>query len=375
MSDQEIYMTISKLLEDICSFLDESKLTALSPNDRKFANDLLKRSKVQLQEISKKTDYVDMDPAKENKTYKPANKNVYVPPPDNTPVEPEDFYNVIEVNDPDACPFLSMPAKDTSFQSKHGYISYKKKVFVRFEKLKRIFAVIQDQWFLIYNTEKDLKPTSHLNLKEYAAKECAKNKFELISTKGETKIYYFIALTYKDMLQWVTKINECHDSSMRKKVDDDDDDDNTYIKVGQKLPPSKIPQYKPYKSQNLPERYTHQVLPPIPPSSTFKPDGTPGKAKKILPPKPPARNDSIKPPVLPKLPTKQLDIDKEVCNNDDDESDESDNKYHQIVPRNPPPESEDESSFSEADGDDITYEMIMPSINHSLPNRFAFNDN
>lgn len=46
---------------DICKFLDKDKLSSLLPHERAIADSLINRSKVQLQEISKITDYVHMD--------------------------------------------------------------------------------------------------------------------------------------------------------------------------------------------------------------------------------------------------------------------------------------------------------------------------
>ncbi|KAJ8949129.1 hypothetical protein NQ318_012877 [Aromia moschata] len=64
---EKMYMDLNELLLDICKFLSSDNLKVLSPKDKKLADSLIKRSKTQLQEISKLQEpssfdeYVDMD--------------------------------------------------------------------------------------------------------------------------------------------------------------------------------------------------------------------------------------------------------------------------------------------------------------------------
>ncbi|KAJ8930859.1 hypothetical protein NQ314_016278 [Rhamnusium bicolor] len=214
---KKMYLNLNELLEDICKFLSSEKLGTLSPKDKKLADSLINRSKVQLQEISKiqqlssNEAYVDM-----------GNKKVLV-------IEEEEgknnIYSSVDDNNADTettlieegtvYPYKDLSAKDASQEVKWGYISMKRKFLLGFEKMKRIYATIHNQWLIIYFSDKDVKPICTFDLKNYEAKEADSDRstnFELMCTSPDRKIYYFMALTRKDMLQWVAHINRCHDT-------------------------------------------------------------------------------------------------------------------------------------------------------------------
>ncbi|XP_018578477.1 uncharacterized protein LOC108916653 isoform X2 [Anoplophora glabripennis] len=195
---QKMYNNLTVLLQDICQFLNSDKLGSLSHRDKKIVESLITRSKVQLQEISKIQtisvceEYVDMDSKKDD-----VNKNVE-----------------ITVQDEPSCPYDDLPAREASQIVKYGFMYMRRRFLLGFEKMKRVYGAVHNKWLLIYYTEKDLKPICTFNLKNYEAKETDGSKstnFELMSTLY-SKVYYFMALTPKDMLQWVVNINRCHDN-------------------------------------------------------------------------------------------------------------------------------------------------------------------
>ncbi|VEN64079.1 unnamed protein product [Callosobruchus maculatus] len=67
MDFKKLYYDLNDLLEDICKFLSSEKLANLPQKDKKLAESLIRRSKRQLQEISKiqctaqNEEYVIMD--------------------------------------------------------------------------------------------------------------------------------------------------------------------------------------------------------------------------------------------------------------------------------------------------------------------------
>ncbi|CAH1964415.1 unnamed protein product [Acanthoscelides obtectus] len=85
MDFKQLYYDLNDLLEDICKFLSNEKLTNLSQTDRTLAESLIQRSKKQLQEISRiqctaqNEEYVIMDrkdDTREDKEAITANKTI-----------------------------------------------------------------------------------------------------------------------------------------------------------------------------------------------------------------------------------------------------------------------------------------------------------
>ncbi|KAJ3639514.1 hypothetical protein Zmor_002871 [Zophobas morio] len=220
----ELYSNLNKLLDDICKFLtDGTNYEKLSPYARKQADELISRSKKQLQEIAKVAvnneydgAYVDM----ERKSVEEA--PVITPPP---------------VAEPQPNPYANLPAKDLSQDLKYGPLCWKYRIILKFDKNKRVYAGLHDNWFLIYSSEKDLKPIQTFDLRFHKAQSiiCKQNKtptqdFELVNTTAEGKSYYFVARTHKDMLQWVSHINRCYEnlSKLTNVIPSDDDISETY---------------------------------------------------------------------------------------------------------------------------------------------------
>ncbi|RZC00583.1 uncharacterized protein BDFB_007152 [Asbolus verrucosus] len=216
---EELYCNLNKLLDDICKFLgDEANYEKLSPNSRKQADELINRSKFQLQEIAKVAidsngydgAYVDMErkSAEDNDDDK---NNIYSSVDETTISNPP----VIQQTQN---PYSNLPAKELLQDIKYGSLSWRCKIILKFEKLRRIYAGVHNNWLLIYSSEKDCKPLQTFNLKFHRAQTVSSKQgktllqdFELICTLGEKKSYYFIALTHKDMLQWIAHINKCYD--------------------------------------------------------------------------------------------------------------------------------------------------------------------
>ncbi|KAJ8923812.1 hypothetical protein NQ315_010394 [Exocentrus adspersus] len=114
-------------------------------------------------------------------------------------------------------PYIDLPSTDACQDIKCGYIFMKLRVWFRLERMKRVYGAIHNNWLIIYLTNKDMKPFHTFHLKDYEAKEAKGHKatnFELTSTLPDGKVFYFMALTHKDMLQWVVYINRCHDNSV-----------------------------------------------------------------------------------------------------------------------------------------------------------------
>ncbi|XP_056645778.1 uncharacterized protein LOC130451012 [Diorhabda sublineata] len=207
---------LKELLEDICTFLSNGNLRKLSPKDQKLAESLINRSKKQLQKISRV-----QPPPQSNEEYVIMNKQG-IDNEKESDAEPSDIYSSVDdistMNRSemilDANIYKDLPAKDACPFFKSGWLSMKKKFILGFEKMKRVYGTIHNSWLLIYLSEKDLKPTYTFNLKHFVAKESngEKNNFTLLSTKpNDNKVYHFMALTHKDKLQWMTKINLCQD--------------------------------------------------------------------------------------------------------------------------------------------------------------------
>ncbi|CAH1964414.1 unnamed protein product [Acanthoscelides obtectus] len=195
MDFKQLYYDLNDLLEDICKFLSNEKLTNLSQTDRTLAESLIQRSKKQLQEISRiqctaqNEEYVIMDrkdDTREDKEAITANKTIL---------------------------YKDLPAQDTE-SVKCGYILMKRKILLGFGKMKRVYANIHNDVLLIYYTEKDSKPIGLIDLKNYTAKENTEStsrNFNLICDSPEQKPLHFIAPTREEMMQWVWQINKIHD--------------------------------------------------------------------------------------------------------------------------------------------------------------------
>nr|XP_023011883.1 src kinase-associated phosphoprotein 2-like [Leptinotarsa decemlineata] len=216
---KKMYLELNGLLEDICEFLSSEKLDNLSVKDKRLAESLINRSKKQLQEIAKvqiNDEYVPMDKMETKKETKEEDGecegDIYSFVDDCMPkIDVPIIEEVVPLS------YLDFPAKDAPQGLKYGYISMRRKFLLGFEVMKRIYATIRKEWLLIYWGERDLKPMCTFNLHNFQAKESEgdKNYFELFGT--DKKIYHFMALTHKDMKQWVVSINKCHDDLVRKK--------------------------------------------------------------------------------------------------------------------------------------------------------------
>lgn len=209
-------LDLKELLQDICTFFSNGNLGKLSPKDKKLAESLINRSKKQLQEISRV-----QPPPQSNEDYVVMNKQG-IDNEKESDQEPSDIYSSVDdistMNHSEivleANAYKDLPAKEASHNFKSGWLSMRKRFILGFEKMKRVYGTIHDRWLLIYLSEKDFKPSYTFNLKHFVAKESdgEKNNFTLLSTKqNENKVYHFMALTHKDMLQWTTKINLCQD--------------------------------------------------------------------------------------------------------------------------------------------------------------------
>ncbi|CAH1103143.1 unnamed protein product [Psylliodes chrysocephalus] len=206
---EQMYLDLNSLLEDICKFLSGDKLGKLSYKDQRLAESLITRSKKQLQDIAK------IQPTLQcNEDYVIMNSQ------DDVNLKPES--PIIEEEKPN--PYSDLPAKYASQSVKYGIMSMKRRFLLGFEVMKRIYASIHKGWLLIYTSERDMKPLFAFDLKKFEAKEPEgeeKSNFELISTISEKKVYQFLALTHKDMLQWTVQINRYQGKIIRGKSIDD----------------------------------------------------------------------------------------------------------------------------------------------------------
>lgn len=210
---------IDKLLNDICKFLNEEIDGGyLSDNGRQIASMLIERSKQQLHTITMTIDtnnpdsilesYVDMQAYKVNLNEKyPEPQEVY------SDVSVADESNFIPVNTDEQiiCPFINLPACETK-SGKTGYL-YKKEKILFFEQQRKIYAAIQQAWFLVYLNDQSLKPYQTFDLSRYKIRACQKDtkkrdeSFELFSST-DTKMHQFTAQTSKDMYQWLAALKE-----------------------------------------------------------------------------------------------------------------------------------------------------------------------
>ncbi|XP_044765030.1 uncharacterized protein LOC123321473 [Coccinella septempunctata] len=218
-----IYINLSQLLDDICLFLrDGVNKEIFSSETQKQAETLIKRSKIQLQQISNITNgecYMQMD---EQRTVDDDKEDEEVEEEDLIYMDAEDEKE-IPVENNDVCPFAGVPVRDLPLDDKHGYIYMKTKFIFGFEKLKRIYAVIHKDWFLIYSNDKDSKPCNAYCLRIHKAQMIATTKqgehetelFALINQNTKQK-WQFLAQTHKDMLQWITRINRYSQNDERQ---------------------------------------------------------------------------------------------------------------------------------------------------------------
>nr|CAI5854992.1 unnamed protein product [Callosobruchus analis] len=182
-------------LSDICKFLSSEKLTSLPQKDKKLAESLIRRSKRQLQEISKiqctvqNEEYVIMD--RKGSCSRPS----------------------MIMNNSIFAMISDLPAKDAE-SVKCGHLSMKRKILLGFEKMKRVYANIHHDILLIYYSEKDSKPVGLIDLTNYTAKENPQSNsrnFNLICDTPGQKTLHFMAPTKEEMIQWVWQINKIHD--------------------------------------------------------------------------------------------------------------------------------------------------------------------
>ncbi|XP_060515929.1 uncharacterized protein LOC132695595 isoform X2 [Cylas formicarius] len=220
---KQIYLNLNNLLEDICKFLSGEKLNFLSPAEKEVANTLISRSKRQLQEISKivpklnEEDYVDMTKnysAANDTDSHSANSNVDKPPIPEKRIVPEN-----------KCPYTALKAENVSHEVKCGNLWMRKKLILNIEVLKKVFASIHDNWLLVYSSNVDSKPLCFYDLKYYKAREESVDRnsriFELIDSQcPEKKVCQFSTKAYKDMIQWVYKINGCYNGEEPSKDDE-----------------------------------------------------------------------------------------------------------------------------------------------------------
>ncbi|CAH1153720.1 unnamed protein product [Phaedon cochleariae] len=210
---KQMYVDLNELLEDICQFLSEDKLKKLSPKDQNLAESLINRSKIQLQEIAK---------IQSNEEYMVMDKKVIKMDEDKITNSVDDDFNrnnaAVMVMEEMKYAYVDLPAKEASKEIKYGFIFMKRKFLLGFEKMKRVYASMHNGWLLIYFTERDTKPICNFNLRNYEAKECDGDKtdFQLISTMQGKETHHFLAQTPKDVRQWVTQINKCHDHAIMK---------------------------------------------------------------------------------------------------------------------------------------------------------------
>ncbi|XP_017771505.1 PREDICTED: src kinase-associated phosphoprotein 2-A-like [Nicrophorus vespilloides] len=204
-----IYSDLNELLNDICNFLSEEvEQGKLSGNTSEVAKKLIQRSKVQLQEISKVSNvdnesnrYVDMQ--------RKASMEYLVP----TKLETQELYSDIDGSVgtecmEEICPYLKLPFSEISYMEKSGYLWRREKIFF-IEHCKKLYVALMDNWMLIYNSQKDSRPTEAHNLRFYSATQLEKKEcnFEMIPTNKEYKSQMFTATTKKDTVQWVVEIN------------------------------------------------------------------------------------------------------------------------------------------------------------------------
>ncbi|KAK9889315.1 hypothetical protein WA026_004595 [Henosepilachna vigintioctopunctata] len=203
-----IYMTLNELLNDICKFLDnEVNKEVLSPEARKQANLLINRSKKQITILES-----------ECKTggYLPMDRKISAPnePPPISDNVLSTSKSVLSLEISDRYFFASdLPARNLPPDGKNGTLSWKIKIFFGFERMQKIYAGIFENYLLVYRCDKDLKPIHIYNLLNHKASPLSDNddeiRFLLLNNKTEF-IYQFMAQTNKDMVQWVTRINKCH---------------------------------------------------------------------------------------------------------------------------------------------------------------------
>ncbi|EFA11527.2 uncharacterized protein blow [Tribolium castaneum] len=238
---EDLCSNLNKLLNDICKFLsDEVNYEQLSPLARKQAEELINRSKEQLLNITRVSldnngAYVDMEKRPSNaETDEDDTNAIYSAVDESTIVRCATPVVEIPIN-----PYANLPAKDVSQEIKYGYLTWRYKIILKFEKNRRVYAGLHNNWMLVYSSEKDCKPLQAFNLKFHKAQIVANKQkknppqdFELVCTLGEGKTYYFLTSTHKDVQQWISHINKCHNNLNTCEEpplsDSDDDISQTY---------------------------------------------------------------------------------------------------------------------------------------------------
>ncbi|XP_044256644.1 uncharacterized protein LOC123006309 isoform X2 [Tribolium madens] len=217
---EDLCSNLNKLLSDICKFLsDDVNYEKLSPYARKQADELITRSKEQLLSITRVSldnngAYVDMEMRPNTEINEDDTNDIYAAVDESTIARCVTPVVEVSIN-----PYANLPAKEVSQEIKYGYLTWRYKIILKFEKNRRVYAALHDNWLLLYSSVKDPKPFQTFNLKIHKAQivPTKQNKnlpqdFELICTLGEEKTYYFVTSTYKDVLQWISHINKCHNS-------------------------------------------------------------------------------------------------------------------------------------------------------------------
>ncbi|KAF7271553.1 PH domain-containing protein blown fuse [Rhynchophorus ferrugineus] len=245
-SDEEFYLDINNLLYEICDFLKKAS-NNLTSADKSQAQNLIDKCKKQLIVLAKnKTnsapDYVVMS------------SDVTPPPP--PPLLPKKFIGAVKStetvsksepshdysntdtlqssqvsveNSESACPYNDLPAKNVEKAEKDGELMFHKKLFI-FDHSKKIYAVIQNSWLLLYGSKSSSKPFYALHLRYYDAEKDKADLNELEDSRKETftlkikkkapfkvfhtlnkdKIFNFTAESSKERRQWVCSIKKEH---------------------------------------------------------------------------------------------------------------------------------------------------------------------
>ncbi|KAH1023084.1 hypothetical protein HUJ04_012361 [Dendroctonus ponderosae] len=217
-NQQEIYL----LLKDIYEYLNRNiEEIAATPEDRQLAEELIKRSKSKLQIIALTKNKLTRNPTlkTENESCVRISKITV----DENPPLPSNRkrlrFRIQRSTFKSICPFKNQPAKELPKGIKQGTLSMHRKVF-SIDRLSKVFGVVHGNWLLLYWTEKNVKPFRALDLELYEAREDRNDanstmSFTVFSPTMSNKEYNFLAITHKDMLQWVAIINETHERLLK----------------------------------------------------------------------------------------------------------------------------------------------------------------
>ncbi|XP_025835665.1 TNF receptor-associated factor family protein DDB_G0272098-like isoform X2 [Agrilus planipennis] len=116
------------------------------------------------------------------------------------------------MNDEGNCPYANLPAQQVNTCEKNGPL-IKKEKFLFLEHHKKIFAAVQESFFLIYLSEKDVKPIRTIDLTKYEVRiqnngKNSKKKsaiFEFV--RLNKKSYQFIAQSDEEANEWCKAIS------------------------------------------------------------------------------------------------------------------------------------------------------------------------